>query len=463
MHPILVLSLAWFFFVALPASGVAQGMADLSTSPDKFLSLAEAIRTGLDRHPLLDRARYASLAAKALTKQTQGDLYPWLEASVAGSAGAMRIISADGKIVHDRGGHGFDAGGALPHHNQNMLTGGLLLNQLITDFGHTAHRILASQASQAATEKEILTNKALVILNVQKAYLNCLLQQRLIGVAEETLKRRKAVRDQIQALYKRQLKAKLDLDLILVEVSNAELALIEANNGLLERFAALNHAVGISGASRYQLENIPVDTSPAGDLDALVEEAFKQRPELLGGRDRLQASDELVKAVKALHFGSLSAVGSFGMTKYGDVHDNGIPPDGFPAPFWGAGATGRLPIFTGFQITNKVKEAEHHRGASEQELQHLANEVVLQVVRAYLTRTTNAQQIDLERDRVAYADDALNLAQQRYRLGLSPIIEVVRAAEALFAAQSRLAQAQYIYKTSEAALAYATGQDYQRF
>jgi outer membrane protein len=432
------------------------------TPTGSLLRLDDAIRTGLATHPLIERSRYSSLIAKALTRQTQGERYPWLEASVAGSSGSLRIVTSDGKIVHNQGGHGFDPGGALAKHNQNMLTGGLILNQLITDFGYTAHRILANEANEAASEKEILTNKAFVILTVQKAYLDCLLQQNLVDIAAETIKTRNAVRDQVQALYKNQLKSKVDLDLILVEVSNAELVLIRSQNDLKQAFATLNNAMGIQGVNHYELEKIPIVIRPTMAPESLVTVGLSDRPELLGNRDRLVASEELLKAVKSLNFGSLSAVGSIGITKYGDVHDNGIPSDGV-APFWGAGATMKFPIFTGFRIQNQIKEAGHHKGETEQELQNLANEVVLQIVRAYLTQTTNAEQIALERERVAFAREALALAQERYRLGLSPIIEVVRATTALFESESRLAEALYIYKTSEAVIAYATGQDYKRF
>ncbi len=88
---------------------------------------------------------------------------------------------------------------------------------------------------------------------------------------------------------------------------------------------------------------------------------------------------------------------------------------------------------------------------------------MLQIVRAYLTRTTNAEQIVLEEERVTIAKEALMLAQERYRLGLNPIVEVVRATAAVFESESRLAEARYIYKTSESVVAYATGQDYKRF
>jgi outer membrane protein TolC len=426
------------------------------------LRLQEAILIGLESHPSIARSNYAALSAKAATKQTRGERYPWLEASIAGTAGSLRIVTTDGKAVHDRGGHGFDPGGALAKHNQNMLTGGLMLNQLITDFGYTAHRIVANEANEAASEKEILTTKAFVILEVQKAYFDCLLRKNLVTIAAETVKRRQAVRDQVQALYNHQLKSKVDLDLMLVEVANAELSLIKAQNELKRSFAELNNAMGVDGPDRYELEVIPIQVTPSPGVETLVALGLTDRPELLGNRDRLVARQELLKAVKALNFGSLSAVGSIGITKYGDVHDSGIPSDGV-APFWGAGATMKLPLFTGFRIQNQIKEAGHRKGETEEELQNLENEIALQIIRAYLTRTTNAEQIALEQERVVFAKEALLLAQERYRLGLSPIVEVVRATAALFESESRLAEARYIYKTSESVVAYATGQEYKRF
>ncbi|WP_447972191.1 TolC family protein [Nitrospira sp. Kam-Ns4a] len=448
--------------LALPLARAGGAESPSAPPPGATLSLEQAVRIGLATHPLLDRARYAALAAKAIVKQTEGQLYPWLEASAAGSAGAMRIVSADGKVIHDRGGHGFDPGGALPHHNQNMVTGGLILNQLLTDFGTTGHRILASQADQAASEKEILTHRALVVLNVQQAYFHCLMQERLVEVAEAALAQRRTLAEQVQTLYRRELKSKLDLDLLLVEVANAELALIQAKNELARRFAVLNHAMGLQGADRYVLERLLVEPKPPPAVESLLAEALRHRPELLGAQDRMQAKDAAIQAAQALHFGSITAVGTIGITQYGDVHDSGIPKDGL-APFWGAGATAKLPIFTGFRITNQIKEARHRRGEAEQELQQLANEVVLQVVRAHLAQATNAEQIPLERERVAYAKEALQLARERYRLGLSPIVEVIRATTALFDAEARLVEAQYIYKTSEAAVSFAAGRTARQY
>ncbi|MDE3241358.1 MAG: TolC family protein [Nitrospirota bacterium] len=454
-----------------------------ATSPAPFLSLREAIGTGLEKHPLIERARATLKSAAAETKQDQGRQYPWLEASVAGGTGSIRVLSSDGANIHATGdlgssflrglrnraelhqyggGRGYALAGALPKHNQNMMTGGLLLNQLITDFGATAHHILASQATETATEKDILTNKALVILNVQQAYLTCLMQQRLVEIAAENLEKRALIQKQLQALTKHQLKSKLDLDLVTVQVKNAELALIKAQNDLSQAFAALNNAMGVEGPNRYELEKVSMATAPPPAMDQLVEEGLKNRPELLGEQHRLVATQELLQEVRAFNLGEISTVGTIGITKYGDVHDGGIPQDGV-APLWGFGVSARLPLFTGFKIQNQIVEAGHRKGETEQEIQNLANEVILQVIRASLNQTTAAEQIVLEQERVAFAREAVNLAQERYRLGLSAIVEVVRAATALFDAESRLAEAQYVYKKSQALVAYAAGQDYQKF
>lgn len=463
---------------AAQADEAKASMASRSAPP--ALGLSDAITIGLARHPLIERARASSRSAAAETKQSIGRLYPWLEASLAGSAGSLRVRSSDGANIHATGdlasgflrnraglhqhggGRGFALAGALPQHNQNMGTAGLILNQLITDFGQTAHRILANRSTEAATEKDILTNKALVILNVQQAYWTCLMQQRFVDIAAENVEKRKAIRDQIQTLYKHQLKSKLDLDLMAVEVGNAELALIKARNDLAQSFAALNHAMGIEGLDRYALTPIALMQESAPAVAELVEEGLQHRPELMGGQDRVQASQELLRAVQALHFGEISAVGALGITQYGTVHDGGIPSDGV-ASLWGFGVTARLPLFTGYKIQNQIAEASHRTGEAEQELQSLANEVTLQVVKASLGQITTAEQIALERERVAFAKEAVALAQARYKLGLSSIVEVIRSATALFDAESRLAEAQYVYKKSQALVAYAAGQDYRKY
>jgi outer membrane protein len=411
------------------------------------LTLERAIQIALNTHPLIERAQYGTMLARAITKQTKGERYPWLEASIAESSGSLRVVSADGRTVHDQGAHGFDPGGALAKHNQNMLTGGLILNQLISDFGYTAHRILANELNEDASDKQLSMHKAQVILNVQRAYFTTLLHQRQVELAASTLQARQAFRDRVSTLYRNQLKSKVDLDLLQVDVSNAEFTLLGRRNDVKQQFAALNNAMGLSVADAYQLE----------PMNAVI-----QQLPALGARDKVQISEEFLKSVEALHFGSLSGVGVIGVSKFFDVHEGGLHNDEV-LPIWGAGATIRFPLFSGFKVQNQVAEAAHHKGEDEQDLQQDMNEVAVQIIRAYLTQVSNGQQIPVEQERVTVAREALSLAQERYKNGLASIVEVVQSTALLFQAESRLAELQYVYKLGDAALGYAAGQTYQRY
>jgi outer membrane protein len=62
----------------------------------------------------------------------------------------------------------------------------------------------------------------------------------------------------------------------------------------------------------------------------------------------------------------------------------------------------------------------------------------------------------LGEEQVKTAQEALQLAKQRYKLGLGTIVEVTQSEVALTAAETRLAEAQYDYKIAEVTLAYAS-------
>jgi outer membrane protein len=62
----------------------------------------------------------------------------------------------------------------------------------------------------------------------------------------------------------------------------------------------------------------------------------------------------------------------------------------------------------------------------------------------------------LGEEQVKTSQEALQLAKQRYKLGLGTIVEVTQSEVALTAAETRLAEAQYDYKIAEVTLAYAS-------
>jgi len=91
-------------------------------------------------------------------------------------------------------------------------------------------------------------------------------------------------------------------------------------------------------------------------------------------------------------------------------------------------------------------------------VQDLENRVARDVEIALLDAQTAYQRLDLTKQLLAHSSDALDLAQQRYDLGLSSIVELTQAQLNQTRAQIEQATARYEYQTRQAALRYQTGE-----
>jgi outer membrane protein TolC len=423
-------------------------------APTEALTLQDAVHRGLERHPLLQASQHEVLEADAATKQLEAANYPSVTGVFANTAGNTRVLANLG------------VSGSLPKPTNYLTTPGVRVDLLVTDFGYTAHRILASKALTASAEHNRLTVKAVAILNIQQAYLTCLKEQRLTDIAQEVLRERRLIRDQAETFYRHQLRSKLDLDFAAVEVNHAEVALLKARNALNTAFANLNYAMGRKGPAQYRLAPVPLSVAPTEPMEPLLQQALEKRPELLGNHYLVEFADEALKAARALNFGSVTAIGAAGYTWWGREEQPAGREVGNPGAqlgWWGAGGTSSFPIYAGGRIEGQIEETEARKGEVAAITRSLANDVVLQVARAYLSRMTAGQQIQVDRERVAHAREALTLARERYKNALGSILDVTTATMNLLQTEVGLAEAQYNYELSQAAVRYAVGTDYATF
>ncbi|MBI3808159.1 MAG: TolC family protein, partial [Nitrospirae bacterium] len=180
-----------------------------------------------------------------------------------------------------------------------------------------------------------------------------------------------------------------------------------------------------------------------------------------------QAAEEALKAAQALNYGSITAIGAAGYgwwARQEVISAKGNPNNpGAQLGWWGAGFSSTTPLFTGFRIEAEIEQAQALTGEARATTKTIANDVVLQVARAYLSRLTAEQQMKVAQDRVAQAREALTLARERYKASLASILDVTTATADLLAAQTSLAEAQYGYLAGDSALAYATGSEFSRY
>lgn len=411
-----------------------------SGSPGRFLGIKQAIEIALQKHPTLQSADANLKAAEARTEQTRSLYYPQVYANFDTMSGAGGI---NPRFVAPAG--------AMLRENLSQYTGGVIANQRLYDFGFTRNLVDSSKLAARAHEQDVNAQRILVIVTVQRAYLNSLKRYRLVQIAEDTVRERGIIRSQVDTLYRQQLKSKLDLALVQVELTNAESILVRARNDLKASFAELNRAMGVSGPEDYVLEAIPITVRPPRPLESLITDSLSH-PELMRTKEFARSAEARLQATKKQYLPTVSAIASAGDYEVFDTSRNQRT-----GGWWTAGAMVSMPLFTGFLIENQVREASSQQAAAEAGSLNIEQALTQQVTNAYLDTVTFVQQIKLAQEQVATAQEALQLARQRYKLGLGSIVEVTQSEVALTAAQTKLAEAQYDYKIAEVTLAYAAG------
>ena len=431
-------TLAIIMVVFLGSTAWGQPTAPKETSPT--LTLQEAIRTALEKHPALQSSEFAVRGAEARAKQAEAPYYPQVGGSAIQTNGSLRSNSV------------LRPAGALIQPNQSDVTVGVVASQTVYDFGQTASRIDAQRSDKTRFEKDAMTRRAEVVLGVERAYFNVLKRKRLVEIAEQTVREREVIKRQVEILYRNQLKSKLDFGLVQVQLSDAEFLVIRARNDLTAAFADLNNAMGIEGPATHSLEEIPVTVEPPSTLENLVGEAMDRRPELLALKERVRTAEHRIRAASTLNFPTLQVVGSAGDTEHISNRPN-LQEGGW----WGVGGVVSVPIFTGFLIQNQVAEATARQREAQAVYRTVAQNVQLQVKDSFLDVVTLIEQVKVAQQQVMIAREALSLASQRYKLGLGSIVEVTQSEVAVTAAETRLAETQYDAKIAEARLRYAVG------
>jgi len=399
------------------------------------LTLREAESRAVRDHPEIRVGQFATLAAGEEVRQVKSAYYPTVVGSVTGAQ------SPDGSRI---------AAGAL---NNPIIIGrfalGFAASQLLTDFGRTSDLSSSATLRVSSQEQDVAARRAAVLLLVDRAYFDALRAQAVLRVAEQTVAARQLVADQASALANAGLRSTLDVSFARVNVSEAQLLLIQARNDVQASYAQLAATLGAPQTATYELTDEPLPDPPPADGTSLIAQALRERPDVARERLAVQAQAKIVDAERASLFPTLSVLGVAGTSP---AHEPGIIN-----PYSAIGINLNVPMTNGNLYVARRAEANYRVSAMQQNLRDLENLVARDVQVAWLYAQTAFQRLDLTNQLLQQATDALDLAVQRYGLGLSSIVELTQAQLNQTRAQIEQATAQYEYQSRTSALRFQTG------
>jgi outer membrane protein len=331
----------------------------------------------------------------------------------------------------------------------NRYSNGLQVNQLITDFGRTSNLVESARLGAKAASQSAQQTEQDVLLGVNRAYFGVLRAEAVLKVAEETVKERSVLADQVTTLEKNKLRSLLDVSFAEVNLAQAQLLLVQAQNDEKAAYAELANALGLASPQPFELVEEPLPAAPPADPTDLTVQALQNRPDLASARFTHDAALRYARAERDLWMPNISAVGAAGLTPAYQVP----LADRYAA----AGINVNIPIFNGFLFSARHQEAKLRAQAADQDMRDLADRIARDVRTAWLDAGTAYQRLDVTAQLLRQATLALDLAQGRYKLGLSSIVELSQAQLNLTQAQIANTSAKYDYQIQTALLNYQAG------
>jgi len=422
----------------------APANTQTSTAPPGTLSLnlQQAEAYAIKNNPQVSVARLLAFASQQVTREVKSNLWPTATGELTGvdaqSGSRITAGALNNPIIYER------------------AAAGLMVTQLITDFGRTANLISSANYTAKAENQNAVATKEQILLAVSKAFYNALQAHAVLTVAQQTVNERQTVAHQVETLFKNKLKSELDYSFASVNLAQAQLLLLDAQNNENAAYATLSMVLGFPNLQAFQLvEDTDPMTAPPSNVDDLIGQAFSARPEILSLQFQYQAAKKFQIAERDLLFPNIRALAAIGDTPVGN-------PAVAPSPsalnntYGAVGGNIEIPIFNGFLYTARAKEANLRAQATQERLQDMRNLISRDVRTSWLNANTAYQRLAVTQLLLQQAKLSLDLAQSRYNLGLGSIVELSQAQLQQTQAEITYAQAGYDYRLSLAVLTYET-------
>lgn len=414
-----------------PAPTGESGAAKVQT-----LTLEQAEITAIGNNPQITVGKLLALQAHESVRETRSVLFPQIGVNLTGVGAEPGGRLSAGYLTNGR---------LYPR-----AAGGITASQLITDFGRTQNLIANSQFEAKAADENAVATRQQIVLVVDQSFYATLETKALLAVAQETVKARQLLVDQIQALTNAKLKSDVDLAFAKVDLARASLLLLDAQDNYQASLATLSAILGYPDRQEFTpAEPAARVTPPAPDAAPLIQQALDLRPEVRSLRDSVTAAQKFARAEHDLWWPTVEGLGVVGGAP---VRDPNIT-----SWYGAAGVNVNIPVFNGFLFNARVKSADYATQAQQKRLQDLQNNVARDVRNSWLQSLNAYQRLSVTLQLREQANLALELAQARYKLGLGTIVEFSQAELQKTDADIQDTDAHYRYVVTQIELAYQMG------
>jgi outer membrane protein len=287
---------------------IAAQLAQAADAPTNSFTLDQARDLALKQHPKISVANLTALAARQVTKEVQSSMLP----SIFGYATAVGNADPNNTRIA--------AGGLNNPLIYEREAQGVSISQLITDFGHSWDLRKSAQLRERSEKMNVDATRAQILLEVDNAFFSTLESQSVLQVAQESVRTRGLILEQVRTLATNKMRSELDVSFASVDYDQAKILLAKAQIDVQASFAVFSDVLGEPRSKTYRLSDEPLPPYVTNNSSALILEALAQRPDLVQVRYQRDAAQEFARAQGKLNYPVVSAVGTAGEIPTGNSH-----------------------------------------------------------------------------------------------------------------------------------------------
>jgi outer membrane protein len=409
----------------------------------RVVTLDDAVKTAESSQPQLRQAHANSDAAEARVQQSFAPLLPEVKTTdLVQRTTANRWSKPTRPLV---------VVPAASLQSWDFFNFGVGVSQTLWDSGQTWNRWRAAkERALAQGQTEQMTNLQ-VVLAVRMSYFGAWAQKTMVGVARGTLANQERHLTQIAGFVEVGTRPQIDLAQARADRANARLMLIGAESAYASSKAALNQAMGVTGALDYDVadEGFPDVPGEDGATGALVEQALRARPDLASLHHQVSAQLLGLKAIKGAYFPTVAANAL--------ANEAGTDLDKM---LWNLSGTLTLSwsLFQGFLTVGQEREGHALLAALGAQGELVVQQIWLSVEQAQLAVRGAKEGLVASEEALTATGERLRLAEGRYETGVGSAIELGDAQLGFTTGEAQKVQAAYNLAAARAQLLGALGQ-----
>jgi len=415
------------------------------------LTLQDAVRLALERHPSVEAGRSAVMAAEVKVAGARSGYLPrigysetWLRSNnpvvVFSSLLTQRQFTPANFEINS-----LNRPAAL-----NNFQSQVVLDQPIYDAGLTRLGVKSANLERSMALEDERRIRMELIAGVVRAYYGAVLARESLNVADEAVRSAEADLNRAQALRAAGMSTQADVLSIQVHLAAMKEQQIRRRADFEVALAALNETLGLPLSEQHELATVLTRASiDEESLEAYEQGSLQARPEARQARFAVGLAETESAAARAALLPQVFAHAGFEVDRQRFLNRGGAN--------WLASSSFRWNMFNGGADKARIDAASFGLQRARALENQAEAQIRLQVRRAYADFRSANQRIEVAEAAVSMAEESLRITKNRYEAGLSNVTDLLRNETALLESKTRLLAAVYDQRLAAVNLALAAG------